>query len=411
LSEKRTAALILGGAALFVSVLGCIGIGAFVFAVKSWDWEGTGEPIAGPADPNDPFAPIAPLGGQPPTPPDTSQLRSRYRPGPHVRVEGALPTGRLEVQRIERGARQGRTVDTPWIVGGAELLPEAAPGASTYGSGAPTLRLTDEGTPLTIVAGVPAMLPLRTEPGAGENGSVRGLLLAFHDYPGHFFLPATVDTELGHVEVAGVEEATVHFGIDAAVLPDGSAIAAEHEVTMYVAVVDVEGRVSDYATRQLRLMPVGQGDVEVTLTMGQATDLDLYVVDSTGTTVYYGNTESFTGGHLDLDANAACSGNMGVNTEHVYWPQGGAPAGTYTVRVAHFESCVGDAPVDYRVTVRNCGETVVLAGRFSGPADTTSCDTPPGDANPSWCQQVVEFEVTPCSGGAPAPVPAGGIHL
>ena len=40
-----------------------------------------------------------------------------------------------------------------------------------------------------------------------------------------------------------------------------------------------------------------------------------------------------SGGALDLDANAACGSNMGVNTEHVYWPRGMAPAGTYTVYV------------------------------------------------------------------------------
>ncbi len=417
--------LILSGAALFVVALGCLGTAAFVFAVKPWTWGHDADPLAGPIDTPDPSSPIAPTEPSDDDAPPT-QMRSRYRPGPFVHVEGTLPTGHLQVRRIETGPRNGRTVDTPWIVGGAELRPTAAPASAAPGSFGPTLRLTDQGVPLTIIAGVPATLPLHTDPGSGENGAVRGLLIAFHDYPGHFFLPATVDTELGHVEVAGVDEASLYFGVDTAVMPNGAPITTQQEVTMYVAAVDVDGRVSDYATRQLNLMPVGQGDVEVTLTMSRPTDLDLYVVDSSGTTVYYGNTESFTGGHLDLDANAACSGNMGVNTEHVFWPTGGAPAGTYTVRVAHFESCVNGAPIDYRVTVRNCGETVVLSGHFTGEGNSESCDTAPTDPDQNWCQQVVEFEVASCTPGATAAqgaarppgaatpegsVPATGIHL
>ncbi|NIS28841.1 MAG: hypothetical protein GWN07_01935, partial [Actinobacteria bacterium] len=88
---------------------------------------------------------------------------------------------------------------------------------------------------------------------------------------------------------------------------------------------------SPYLRRQLRVMPVGTGDVEVTVTMTRSTDIDLYVIDPTGNTVYYGNSHSDNGGQLDLDANAACGANMGVDNEHIFWPRGTAPAGTYTV--------------------------------------------------------------------------------
>jgi uncharacterized protein YfaP (DUF2135 family) len=131
------------------------------------------------------------------------------------------------------------------------------------------------------------------------------------------------------------------------------------------------------------------------MTMSIPTDLDLYVTDPSGTTVYFGNTRVFSGGQLDLDANAACSGNMGVNSEHVFWPQGSAPAGTYTVRVAHYESCIDGASVDFRVTVRACGETVVLTGRFAGDARAATCLASEPDG--SWCQDVVTFQAPSCS--------------
>jgi hypothetical protein len=395
--DKR---LIFLGVGLFALVGSCIGCGGlFALFLAFNDRPGGEDPMALDHHPVDPFDPIAPRSnGASPADREEAlrQMRARYRPGPHVEVEGMLPSGRLAVARIEHGTRHGRTVDTPWIIGGAELRPGAAPDASSVEPGRPSITLADAGGELSILAGVPARLPVRALSGAGADSDVRGLYIAFHDYPGHFFLPATVDTELGQIAVAGVEGSEVIFGLDAALGPRGEPVTgAPRDVTMYVAAVDVEGRVSPYVQRPLRIMPVGTGDVEVTVTMTRSTDLDLYVIDPSGNTIYYGNTEAASGGQLDLDANAACSSNMGVDNEHIYWPSGAAPAGTYTVRVAHFESCIGGEPFEYRVTVENCGETVVLAGRFAGPANTETCDSMSHD---------------PCDGApAPATIPSGVI--
>ena len=84
-----------------------------------------------------------------------------------------------------------------------------------------------------------------------------------------------------------------------------------------------------------------------------------------------------------------------MQAEHIFWPTGRAPAGTYSVRVAHFRSCIGGAAVDYRVTVRACGETVVLTGRFTGAGNGTSCTGRAGD--PGWCQEVVSFQLPSCA--------------
>jgi hypothetical protein len=397
-SDNRALYLVLGLASVFfvliAAVCGLGGLGAMWLSARD-------------ATPPPPPPALGPLddGLTPVTTAPTTPGRDRYRPGPFVQVVGVLPTGHVDQPRMRRDG--GRTVDTPWIVAGAELRSEAAPDATP--AGGPSLAhggAQSASQTLTVLAGTPARLGLRAD-AASDTNPVGGLIVAFHDYPGHFFLPASVDTELGHVRVAGVDDAEIHFGLDTAVRPDGSTITgAPFEVTMYLAAVDVAGRVSPYLTRRLSIQPVGTGDVEVTLTMTQPTDLDLYVTDPTGVTVYYGNDRAFSGGQLDLDANAACSSNLGVNNEHVFWPAGQSPPGTYTVRVANFESCIGAQPVDYRVTVQNCGETVVLAGRFEGPGDGQSCMSDPG-SNRDWCQQVVEFEVTPCRGAtAPTGAPA-----
>jgi len=324
-------------------------------------------------------------------------MRHRYAPGPHVRLEGMIPSpvplGRTPAPTAWAS---GRSADTPWIVHGARYEPGPPPSPAplfaprcAHAPGEPVDRA------LTILAGVPAQARVRAED-AGGGTAVTAYAVAFDGYRGHFVLPATVPTELGIVSAGGSDGATVRFTMGAPVRPDGSVATSgdPFPVTVRIAAIDDMQRVSEWVVRPLSVLPVGTGDVEVALTMSEATDLDLYVTDPTGTTVYFGNTTGVTGGRLDLDANAACSGNLGMNNEHIYWERGHAPRGTYTVRVAHFESCVEGRPVDYRITVRNCGETVVLAGRFVGQGRSESCLS--GGQDPSFCQDVVSFVAPPC---------------
>lgn len=322
-------------------------------------------------------------------------MRRRYIPGPHVRVEGMVPGDRA-LGSATAGMRPPRPGDSPWIVLGAAYDTAAAP--STSLALAPSCSHApgeDPSRPLDVVPGSPALASVRARDASGGT-DVTEYLIAFDGYRGHFVLPARVMTEFGSVAAPGSDGATLRFTLGAAIRPDGSPIppGVPFPGTIRIAARDSSGHVSAYVARPLNLLGLGTGDVEVTLSMSVPTDLDLYVSDPSGSTVYYGNTTVGSGGHLDLDANAACSGNMGINSEHIFWPAGRAPAGTYNVRVAHFESCVRGAPIDYRVTVRACGETAVLTGRFTGMGNGTSCLGGAGD--PGWCQDVVRFSIPPC---------------
>lgn len=351
---------------------------------------GTGDPA--PGDPLDPSA------GPPMRPADPrARMRDRYRPGPHVTVQSMVPSGRLLPATTPGNVVQGRTVDNPWIVPGAQLRPAPMPGASAGGPQVWHDAGVEPNRPLTVLARTPARVGVRARDAAGGT-DVMAYLVSFVGYEGHFHLPATVQTELGRVQAGGSEGATVQFAVTAPVMPDGRSVqpGQRFEVTMRIAAVDDRGRVSAPIERRLSVIAVGAGDVEVTLTMEEPTDLDLYVTDPTGVTVYFGNTDAMSGGHLDLDANAACSSNVGVDNEHVFWPRGRAPAGTYRVNVAHFRNCIEGRSVAYRVTVRACGETVVLAGRFDGGGRTQTCDRRPGPGDRGWCQEVVTFDVPPC---------------
>jgi hypothetical protein len=391
------------GVALVALVLLVGAIGIVVGARRRLaGWGGGDEEVAGPDEPDpvgagDPGS-AGPVPGDPAVPDPRDAMRQRYRPGPFVQVQSMVPSGRLLPSLGATSLPVGRTVDSPWIVPGAELLPGPIPGASP---GGPTVWHDPgepAGRPLAVLARTPARALVRARDAAGGT-DVMSYVVDFVGYPGHFVLPATVPTELGVVQAGGSDGATVQFAILTPLMPNGATVTGGQSfpVTLRIGAVDSNGRVSPLVTRELSVVAVGSGDVEVTLTMGEATDLDLYVTDPAGVTIFYANTRSVSGGHLDLDANAACSANVGVDNEHIFWPSGGAPVGTYRVNVAHYQSCIQGRPVDYRVTVSACGETVVLSGRFEGGARSERCmSAGPGDR--SWCQNVVTFDVPPCPG-------------
>lgn len=382
-------------------------IGLIVFGYQRFG--GRGDDVASVTDdpdaPDDPNAPD-PIGAQPRTPTTNvaptdavADMRSRYVAGPHVRVEGMIPSpAAIGATGPLADWARGRSGDSPWIVLGASWEPGTPPAVSSNpaprAESAPGEALD---RPVTILAGVPVELRVRAADSRG-GFEVTSYAVAFDGYRGHFLLPATVPTELGPVSASGSDGAAVRFAIGAAARPDGTLLGANDTplpVVARIAAIDSDGRVSPWVVRQLSVVPVGTGDVEVALAMTESTDLDLYVTDPTSSTIYYANTSGPTGGHLDLDANAGCGSNMGVNAEHVFWPQGRAPRGSYTVRVANFESCIQGRPVDYRVTVRACGETVVLSGRFVGDGDSATCLNTDGDA--TKCQDVVRFVVPACA--------------
>lgn len=134
-------------------------------------------------------------------------------------------------------------------------------------------------------------------------------------------------------------------------------------LTVGFAVVDGTGLASNYWTTTFDLVQTGTGDVKVTLSFDRDVDVDLHVVEPSGEDVYFGNTTSETGGELDLDSNAGCSID-GVNNENIFWADGSAPSGTYTVRVDYYDACE-TGPVNYVVTVHNGPLVDTYTGSFT----------------------------------------------
>jgi hypothetical protein len=89
------------------------------------------------------------------------------------------------------------------------------------------------------------------------------------------------------------------------------------------------------------------GNIQITLGWHTGADLDMYVTEPSGNIIYYGASQSGSGGHLDHDARGACAdyqpGNY--NVENVYWDMDSPPPGQYSVEVKYWNggACSGRA--------------------------------------------------------------------
>lgn len=113
----------------------------------------------------------------------------------------------------------------------------------------------------------------------------------------------------------------------------------------------------------------GAGDVNVTLEWATDADLDVFVTDPGGETIFYGNTNSASGGELDVDSHADCT-NPGTNgVENVFWADNNAPEGTYQVFLNNYDNC-GASSTDYTVTISVLGAETVFTGTTRTTGET-----------------------------------------
>jgi hypothetical protein len=116
----------------------------------------------------------------------------------------------------------------------------------------------------------------------------------------------------------------------------------------------------DDFSERLRQAGARSGDVQISLEWKNVNDLDLHVIDPSGERIFYNHRNSQSGGHLDVDMNAS---QLTVRpVENVYWPEQGAPRGTYKVEVVHFANHGGRDPTEFNLRVVNKGQTSYYRG-------------------------------------------------
>jgi hypothetical protein len=170
----------------------------------------------------------------------------------------------------------------------------------------------------------------------------------------------------------GYYELTLPSGASASLIIRPAATLPNMSLPLQYAVGDAS-TIGAYSTQNLRVIQVGTGDVQVSVSWSDSSDVDLHVVDPNGDEIYYGAHTSPSGGNLDLDSNAAChrnSDNTFKSNENTVWPLGGGAHGTYTVRLDYWSACGVTAPTEYVVTVATAGSTPqVFTGSFTGTGD------------------------------------------
>lgn len=123
-------------------------------------------------------------------------------------------------------------------------------------------------------------------------------------------------------------------------------------------------------------MPGARGELEIGLHWTNYNDIDLHVVDPSGETVYYGNTTAASGGMLDVDSNAACSGNRTNDAwEHIVWVTN-PPTGQYKINVNYYAHC-DNAPQSsvFNVIVKKGEEEQTFEGAVSTVGQTVEVAT------------------------------------
>lgn len=102
------------------------------------------------------------------------------------------------------------------------------------------------------------------------------------------------------------------------------------------------------------------GSVQVTVGWNSGADIDLYVTDPSGSTLYYNeqHRRSKIGGHLDHDARGDCRKEQrNSRIENAYWP-GRARTGAYRVELHYFSPCAKGSTTEATVSLAVDSELV-----------------------------------------------------
>lgn len=301
-----------------------------------------------------------------------------------VPVKAKLGSWEVIYGQLQIGLRN--SAESPIFVEGGifvdQPLPLTTTGGESPSTGAPAPTLSFTNT--TVLTG--ASTTIRVDWSNQENLSdIVGVIIGLEGTTGYYQVPLD---SVRFPNRVGIEQLLrLKTFADYEVPPTS--------LPVRVAVRDSRGRVTNYASQTLTVDKVGSGDIQVSLSWDKTNDLDLYVVDPFGCTIYWVHKNDNPppaqcrglGALQDRDANIGCSG---PRNENIFWPPGVAPEGQYSVMVNNYNAC-SNATVNYTVTVNYCGKTETYEGRFTGAA------TPSSDPNPPGAQVVARFSNVNCS--------------
>lgn len=146
--------------------------------------------------------------------------------------------------------------------------------------------------------------------------------------------------------------------------------------TLQIAVESVSGCISSIYVKVLKLVAVGNGQLQVSLSFDNEKDIDLHLIEPNGEKIYYGHKRSENGGELDLDSNPACHID-GVNNENIYYKEGAfVEPGEYKVYAVMFENCDSNIATHYSISVYYNGALIQTAQGMNPISGTFPINAP-----------------------------------
>lgn len=244
---------------------------------------------------------------------------------------------------------------------------------ASQGSNIPVINSVQHNTSFIPGGGVPMQILATT-----QSGSITKVYVGLEGFAGYY-------------EVS-IAQASVFVN------PIVAQSVTHDELTFNLSVGDNNGNVSELYTFTVNRIDVGTGRLQVSLTFDQNTDLDLYLVEPDGETIYYGNSSSSNGGILDLDSNPACYID-GVNNENItYDDQAEIETGTYTVRVNNYSDCVNQQ-VNFSVVARYNGQLIATSGNSNPYNGSFAAGTSVGGGEDAG-QVIFTFNITSGQSGS-----------
>ncbi len=128
-----------------------------------------------------------------------------------------------------------------------------------------------------------------------------------------------------------------------------------------LAMDDQGATTSDTVTVTINDANLGSGELQVTLTWDNGTDMDLHVIEPSGEEIDFTNRTSATGGMLDVDDTS------GFGPENIFWQS--APDGAYQVFVVHF-CCESEGSTGTTVTISHNGRIIASRTQTQQPGSS-----------------------------------------
>lgn len=129
-----------------------------------------------------------------------------------------------------------------------------------------------------------------------------------------------------------------------------------------IAGIDEDGNVGIADSVKVITIDAALGNLTVSCEWDQLVDIDLYLQEPNGDTVYFDNPTSANLGYLDMDSNPFCWLDS-VNAENIYYEDYAAvEAGTYNVLLRYLSNCDVSDTVRYAITIMFDEDTLEIPG-------------------------------------------------